>query len=91
VSAAKPAAEKGKPQKERPRKLSFKEERELEALPDRIASLEQEQEQIHGTLADPEFYKNAGPEVVTLNARLEELDAELLAAYERWEQLEGLR
>jgi len=91
ASAAKPAAEKGKPQKERARKLSFKEERELEALPDRIAGLEAEQESIHTTLADPEFYKNAGPEVATLNARLEELDAELLAAYGRWEELEGLR
>jgi len=29
--------------------------------------------------------------VVTLNARLEELDAELLAAYGRWEELEALR
>lgn len=90
-SATKPTAEKAKPQKERARKLSFKEERELEALPDRIAALEQEQQSIHTTLADPEFYKTAGPEVATLNARLEALDAELLAAYERWEQLEALR
>ncbi len=91
AAAAKPAAEKAKPQKERARKLSFKEERELEALPDRIAGLEAEQESIHATLADPEFYKTAGPEVSTLNARLEALDAELLAAYGRWEELEGLR
>ena len=89
--AAKPVQEKGKPQKERPRKLSFKEERELEALPERITTLEAEQEQIHSTLADPEFYKNAGPEVARLNSRLEELDAELLAAYARWEELEALR
>ena len=91
ASAAKPAAEKGKPQKERARKLSFKEERELEALPDRIAALEAEQESIHSTLADPDFYKTAGPEVVNLNARLEVLDAELLAAYERWEELEAIK
>jgi len=90
-AAAKPVQEKGKPQKERPRKLSFKEERELEALPERITTLEAEQEQIHSTLADPEFYKNAGAEVVRLNSRLEELDAELLAAYARWEELELLR
>ena len=89
--AAKPVQEKGKPQKERPRKLSFKEERELEALPERITTLEAEQEQIHSTLADPEFYKNAGPEVARLNSRLEELDAELLASYARWEELEALR
>jgi ATP-binding cassette subfamily F protein uup len=83
--------EKAKSQKERPRKLSFKEERELEALPERITTLEAEQEQIHVTLADPEFYKNAGSEVVNLNARLEKLDAELLSVYARWEELEALR
>lgn len=90
-AAAKPTQEKGKPQKERPRKLSFKEERELEGLPERITTLEAEQEQIHSTLADPEFYKNRGTETVPLNARLEAIDAELLTAYGRWEELEALR
>jgi len=89
--AAKPAQEKVKPQKERSRKLSFKEVRELEALPERITMLEEEQQQIHTALADPDFYKTAGPEVVNLNARLEELDAELLATYARWEALEALQ
>lgn len=88
--AFKNVQEKVRPQKERPRKLSFKEERELEALPDRISSLEAEQEQIHTTLADPEFYKTAGAEVVRLNTRLEELETELLVAYERWEELDAL-
>ncbi|CAH2029951.1 ATP-binding cassette domain-containing protein [Trichlorobacter ammonificans] len=88
---AKPAAEKAKTPKERPRKLSFKEERELEALPDRIAALEEEQERIHGILADPEFYRSAGAEVAALNSRLAELETELLTAYGRWEELEALR
>ena len=83
--------EKARPQKERPRKLSYKEERELLTLPERIEELEQEQQQLHDRLADPELYKNAGPEVATINARLEALEAELLAAYERWEELEALR
>ncbi len=87
----KPAQEKGKPQKERPRKLSFKEERELEALPERITALEEEQQQLHTTLADPEFYKTAGNAVAGLNARLETLEQELLAAYTRWEELEALK
>ncbi len=91
VAPAKPTAERGKPQKERARRLSFKEERELEMLPDRIAELEAEQEAIHTTLADPDFYKTAGPEVVTFTARLEVLEAELLTAYSRWEELERLR
>ena len=83
--------EKARPQKERPRKLSYKEERELLTLPERIEELELEQQQLHDRLADPELYKNAGPEVATINARLEALEAELLAAYERWEELEALR
>ena len=91
LAQQKPAPEKGKQQKERPRKLSFKEERELEGLPERITGLEAEQAQIHSTLADPEFYKNRGAEAVQLNARLEAIDSELLAAYARWEELEALR
>ncbi|HSR26237.1 MAG TPA: ATP-binding cassette domain-containing protein, partial [Candidatus Eisenbacteria bacterium] len=86
----KKAAEAPRPAKERPRKLSFKENQELAALPERIAALEAEQAALLATLADPEFYKSAGPEVARLNARLPELEAELAAAYARWEELETL-
>jgi ATP-binding cassette subfamily F protein uup len=79
---------KPKPQAERPRKLAFKEERELESLPERIAALEAEQEKLHGTLANPEFYRSAGTEVAQLTIRLEELERELAVAYQRWEELE---
>ena len=89
-AASRPAQEKGKPQKERPRKLSFKEERELAALPERIAALEEEQGRLHETMADPGFYKSAGTEVGAINARLEELERELAAAYARWEELEAV-
>ncbi|KAB0667315.1 ATP-binding cassette domain-containing protein [Oryzomonas japonica] len=88
---SKPAQEKGRSQKERPRKLSFKEERELTALPDRIAALEEEQGRLHATLADPDFYKSAGAEVAAINTRLGELEQELAAAYGRWEELEALQ
>jgi ATP-binding cassette subfamily F protein uup len=85
------AQEKPRPQKERPRKLSFKEERELEALPERIAGLEEEQMQLHNRLSDPEFYKNAGTEAALINTRLAALETELVTTYQRWEELEGLR
>jgi ATP-binding cassette subfamily F protein uup len=79
-----------KPTQQRPRKLTFKEERELETLPDKIGELEEEQESLHRTLADPEFYKNSGGEVAALNARLGALELELAEAYRRWEELEAL-
>jgi len=85
------APEKSRPQKERPRKLSFKEERELEGLPERIAGLEEEQGQLHTRLSDPEFYKNAGTEVGSINARLAAIEQELEAAYLRWDELESLK
>ena len=89
--AERDAPEKIRPQKERPRKLSFKEERELEALPERIASLEEEQGQLHTRLSDPEFYKSAGTEIASINARLAALETELAMTYQRWEELERLR
>jgi len=81
--------EKVKPEKAR--KLSFKEERELEALPEKIAALETEQAALHERLADPEFYKNAGVEITVINERLVALEAELEVVYSRWEELESLK
>jgi ATP-binding cassette subfamily F protein uup len=87
----KSAAERGKPQKERARKLSFREERELEALPLQIAVLEEEQGQLHGRLSDPEFYKSAGTEAAAINTRLTAIEQELEIAYLRWDELESLK
>ncbi len=85
------AQEKPRRQADRARKLSFKEERELEALPERIATLEDEQERLHRDLADPELYRTAGAEVAKLKSRLEELERELEEAYTRWEELESIK
>jgi len=87
----KTAKEKASPQKEKPKKISFKEERELEALPEQIAALEKEQSELHVRLADPDFYKNAGAEVSVINERLAALEAELESVYSRWEELEILK
>ena len=87
----KPVAEKEKRQAVTTRKLSFKEERELEGLPELIAVLEREQESLHSTLADPGFYRTSGSEVAQCNSRLEELEIELAATYCRWEELESRR
>ena len=73
----------------KPKKRSFKEERELEALPGRIEALEAEKVLLHDTMADPGFYKNAGTKVAEVTARLTAIDHELEAAYARWSELEG--
>ena len=79
-----------KPTSERPRKLSFKEKKELQALPQLIETLETEQQQLHEAMADPDFYKQ-GADVAAAAARLEELKEQLENAYARWETLEELQ
>ncbi len=73
------------------RKLTFKEQKELETLPERIETLELEREQIHTCLSDPAFYRSNGEKVPETKARLEALDSELTRVYERWEVLEALK
>ena len=68
--------------------LTYKEQREAEALPARIEALESEQSRLYSMMADPAIYQQGGEEVVTTKARLEKLEQELAAAYERWEELE---
>jgi len=71
------------------RKLSFKEERELEALPAKIEKMELEQEEIFTLLADINFYQKDPKDIARVNARSEALAQELLEAYQRWEYLEA--
>ena len=85
-----------KPKKSRPkptgkRKLTYREGKDLEALPGRIESLEEEQKQLHEAFAAPDFFEARGPEgAVAAHERLAELEKELEAAYERWAELEAL-
>jgi ATP-binding cassette subfamily F protein uup len=74
----------------RPRKLSFKEKKELEAIPKLIETLEAEQQQLHDAMANPDFYKK-GQEIAAVAARLEELRKQLKNAYARWQTLEELQ
>ena len=82
---------KRREKKEQPRKLTFKEGKELEALPGRIEKLEQEQKGLYEQMAIPEFYRSPGDRISRARARVEELRQELEGAYERWEELESIR
>jgi len=74
-----------------PRKLTFKETRELEELPGRIESLEQEQKQLFEAMADGALYRDDGKAAARAGARLHELEQLLAEAYNRWEMLETVR
>jgi len=72
---------------ERPRKLSFKEKKEIEAIPNLIETLETEQRQLHDAMAGPDFYKQ-GTDIAAIAARVQELKQQLETAYARWQVLE---
>lgn len=69
------------------KKLSYKEQRELEALPGHIEALEAEQAGIRAALADGTLYQSKLQEAIALQARDAAIDDELTAALERWETL----
>ena len=81
-----PAA-KGAAPAAKPRKLSYKEQRELDELPGRIEALEAEQKELGEFLARPESYTAEPDRAMKAQVRHTRIDAELLAALERWEAL----
>lgn len=93
-STAKAKTEKTFEELEKPilvRKLSYKEQRELELLPAQINKLEEEQEKLYALLADIAFYQKGPQEVGQVQARVEVIEQELLKVYQRWEYLEASR
>ncbi len=78
------------PAPETPRKLTYKEKRELDELPQRIENLEAEHLQLSNTLADPAFYQRDNTEISRTVNRLKELEEDLAQAYRRWEELEQI-
>ncbi len=83
VAAGAPAAHKSAAQ----RKLSYKEQRELDELPGRIETLETEQKAIAEALAGSEIYTKEPQRVPQLQSRHAAIEEELLLALERWETL----
>lgn len=70
------------------KKLSYKEQRELDALPERIDALEKELDSIREALADGTIYRSDPAKAQSLTERLPLAEAELEAAVERWAELE---
>jgi len=70
------------------RKLSYKDQRELDALPGKIEQLETEQAQLQATMGDAGFYQQSHEQVNETLERLQAVEEELEACFGRWETLE---
>ena len=73
----------------RPRKLSYKEQRELASLPGKIESLEAEQSELRAAMSDADFYRRPRAKIAAATDRLETVTQELEACYARWQALES--
>jgi len=81
--------EKKARQRQTVKKRTYKEEKELEALPQKIELLEKEQHLLFKAMSGAGFYKQESSAIVTAQAREKQLALELLQAYKRWEELES--
>jgi len=72
-----------------PRKLSYQERRELDALPARIEALEAEQRALGLRIADPDFYKEAAAAITGALERVQQVERELVDLYARWDALDS--
>lgn len=72
------------------RKLSYKEQRELDSLPAQIESLDAQIAEFHTAMALPDYYRQPSTEIAQRQAQLNKLEAQLATAYHRWEELESL-
>ena len=75
--------------KDQPKKLSYKDQRELDSLPGLIEKLEAAIEAIHVEMSAPEYFRRAGAEIAAKQAEESDLQQQLAAAYRRWEALES--
>ena len=73
-----------------PRKLTYKEQRELEALPGKIEILETEQTELHARMGAADFYRQSSDNITATIERLDQIKRDLEACYERWQTLESL-
>ncbi len=80
AAPTKPAATK--------KRLSYKEQRELDSMPQAIDALEAQQNELQQRIASPEFYRQDKAQIADALAALERSQAALAAAYARWDQLD---
>ncbi|WP_425618584.1 ATP-binding cassette domain-containing protein [Anatilimnocola sp. NA78] len=70
------------------KKLSYKEQKELDGLPTKIEQLEKQIADLHTAMADPQFYKQPADRLAAEQAKLKKLEDDLATAFTRWELLD---
>ena len=70
------------------RKRTYKERQEFEAIPANIERIEANLETLHAEMASPGYYQQPGDKIAQGQSRLKQLEAELAATYQRWDELE---
>jgi ATP-binding cassette subfamily F protein uup len=73
------------------KKLSYKEQREIDALPSRIEALEAEQRELQARIASPGFYKEPRTAIDAALGRADGIVQEITDAYARWDELDARR
>ena len=74
-----------------PRKLSFKENRELEGMEEAVTAAESKIAEIEACFGDPDFFEKYGSRSAELQRELDAARAEAARLYQRWEELENKR
>jgi ATP-binding cassette subfamily F protein uup len=90
AAAEPPSSKSAEPPRARVVKLTNLERKELQSLPGKIEKLEAVLRELHEAMADPNFYKQDRDAIARANAKLQEVEADLAASYERWEALEAI-
>lgn len=85
-----PVAEQIKSEVKRTKKLSYKDQRELDLLPETVEKLEASIASFQSQVNDPAFFKKTAEETQQVLNQLQELESKLDAAFSRWEELEAL-
>jgi ATP-binding cassette subfamily F protein uup len=90
-AATESAVVKRKQDGPRPAKLSYKDQRELGYLPARIEKLEIQQAQLEKQISEPGFYQSDREKIRKLMQELEDVQGQLVAAFDRWSELEAAK
>ena len=90
-TSEKSASPKAKASPKKNKKLSYKLQLELDSLPAKIEQLETQVQELQNKISDPEFFKQDSSLSNQTLTSLASLEEELSTAYERWDELEGMR